>query len=112
MERTGFNYGDSWMMTWGDDGKTYTNFSDGKLEPGKYKPTNAILEIADDPPDLRPESFVAISADPLERKSSWSHYIISTIFVDSVLYVGPRQPRGSAPRWPRASPALTIAARP
>jgi hypothetical protein len=88
MDRTGFNFGDSWMMTWADDGKTYTNFSDGKLEPGGPKPSNAILVIADDPPDLGPESFVPIASDPLRRAESWSHYIISTIFVDSTLYVG------------------------
>lgn len=88
MARTGFNFGDSWMMTWADDGKTYTNFSDGKLRPGDDKPSNAILTIADDPPNLRADSFIPVSADPLRRRRSWSHYIISTIFVDDVLYVG------------------------
>jgi hypothetical protein len=88
MDRTGFNFGDSWMMTWGDDGKTYTNFSDGKVAPGDDKPSNALLEITGDPPNLKPESFVAISEDPLRREASWSHYIISTIAVGGVLYVG------------------------
>ena len=88
MERTGFNFGDSWMMTWGPDDRTYTNFSDGKLEPGGDKPSNALLVIRDDPPDLRAASFVPISSDPLRRRDSWSHYIISTLFVGDVLYVG------------------------
>lgn len=88
MERTGFNFGDSWMMTWAADGKTYTNFSDGKLTPDGDKPSNALLIIADDPPALRASSFVAVSADPLGRKSSWAHYIISTVAIGDVLYTG------------------------
>ena len=88
MERHGYNFGDSWMMTWAGDGRTFTNFSDGRFVKAGPKPSNAILTIDDDPPDLRPESFVKVSADPLDRRKSWAHYIINTIFVGDTLYVG------------------------
>jgi len=31
MSRSGFNYADSWMMSWAADGRTFTNFSDGNV---------------------------------------------------------------------------------
>jgi hypothetical protein len=87
LDRESFNYGDSWMMTWGPDGETYANFSDGRF-PNSDKQSNALLRIASDPPDLHPNDLIAISEDPLTHRASWSHYIISTLFVGETLYVG------------------------
>lgn len=86
--RSGFNYGDSWMMSWAGDGRSFTNFSDGKLSVNAPKQSSAILTIVDDPPNLTASSFVPVSGDPLMIANSWAHYIISTIFIGSTLYVG------------------------
>lgn len=88
MSRSGFNYGDSWMMSCAGDGRIFTNFSDGKLSMSAPKQTNALLAIADDPPRLAASSFVPISGDPLMIADSWAHYIISTIFIDTTMYAG------------------------
>jgi hypothetical protein len=88
MSRSGFNYGDSWMMSWAADGRTFTNFSDGRLTSESPKQSNAILVVADDPPALTPSSFQPVSGDPLEIAHSWAHYIISTVFVRDTMYVG------------------------
>jgi hypothetical protein len=84
--RTGFNFGDSWMMSWGADGKTYTNFSDGKFFDKDWQ-TNALLTIDDDPPRIEARSFTKISANPLMRETSWAYYITNTIVVGNTVYV-------------------------
>lgn len=84
--RTGFNYGDSWMMTWGGDGNTYTNFSDGKNFAGD-RLTNALFVIKDDPPDIQASSFALISENPLRRENTWAYYITNTIAIDNKLYI-------------------------
>jgi len=84
--RTGFNFGDSWMMAWGADGKTYTNFSDGKFFENDWQ-TNALLTIDDDPPNIKASSFAKVSANPLMRESSWAYYITNTIVIQNTLYV-------------------------
>lgn len=84
--RSGFNYGDSWMMTWGGDGKTYTNFSDGKFFEGDRQ-TNALLIIEDDPPNILASSFVPIIANPLQREGTWAYYITNTIAIENTLYI-------------------------
>jgi hypothetical protein len=88
LSRSGYNYGDSWMMTWAADGTVYTNFSDGRFTDGGEKYSNALLIIEDDPPDLTAASIVPVSADPLRHASSWAYYIISTLAVGDTLYVG------------------------
>jgi hypothetical protein len=88
LSRSGFNYGDSWMMSWAADGRTFTNFSDGKLTATSPKQSNAILTIDDDPPNLTAASLKPVSGDPLRIASSWAHYIINTIVVKDTLYVG------------------------
>jgi hypothetical protein len=91
VSQTGFNWADSWMMSWGADGKTYTNFSDGMfIEDREPRPkySNAILTIDADPPSLPATAFVRVSADPLTANASWAHYIISTLVVGNTVYVG------------------------
>jgi hypothetical protein len=90
VSRTGYNWADTWMMSWAADGKTYTNFSDGKLSAGSPKVSNAILTIDDDLPNLTATSFHPVSQDPLgvTTTSTWAYYIINTIFVGQTMYVG------------------------
>jgi hypothetical protein len=78
------------MMSWSGDGKTYTNFSDGKLSATAPKVSNAILTIDDDLPNLQATSFHAVSQDPLGVNSAptWAYYIINTIFIGETMYVG------------------------
>jgi hypothetical protein len=90
VSRTGYNWGDSWMMSWSGDGRTYTNFSDGKLSATAPKVSNAILTIDDDLPNLQATSFHAVSQDPLGVTSvpTWAYYIINTVFIGQTMYVG------------------------
>lgn len=90
VSRTGYNWADSWMMSWAADGKTYTSFSDGKVSVEAPKVTNAILTIDDDLPNLTAASFRTVSEDAMGvgMRNTWSHYNISTIFVGDTLYVG------------------------
>jgi hypothetical protein len=85
--RTGWNVGDSWMMSWGGDGKTYTNFSDGRF-PDTDNVASAILTIDDDPPNVKASSFSEVSSNPLPAGSWGAHYIINTVFLGNTLLAG------------------------
>jgi hypothetical protein len=91
VSQQGYNWADSWMMSWGGDDKTYTNFSDGRfIEDAEPRPkySNALLTIEQDPPFLAPTAFKRLSADPLRIGGTWAHYLISTLVIGDTLYAG------------------------
>lgn len=74
MSRHDWNCCDSWMMSWGDDGRTYASCSDGAWEDdGVYGCSwcndrfysNFVYRIEADPPNILPEHFYNVSQNPL-----------------------------------------------